>query len=63
MIPQFGKLDGILCLGETLKVRKMGEETAQTNAQAAIIAINALKSITNAGSRIQKSKQEAATRG
>ena len=27
MVPQFKKLDGIECLGEKIKVRKMGDET------------------------------------
>ena len=32
MIEQFRQLDGTKCLGETLKVRRIGEETTQTNA-------------------------------
>lgn len=32
MIEQFKRLDGIECLGEILKVRRIGEETTQTNA-------------------------------
>lgn len=42
MIEHFKKLDGTLCLGEPLRIRRRGEETTQTNAQAAIIALNAL---------------------
>lgn len=49
MIEQFKQLDGLECLGETLKVRRIGEETTQTNAQAAVIALNALKEITSGG--------------
>ena len=48
MIEQFKMLDGVLCLGEPLRVRRKGEETTQTNAQAAIIALNALQQITGA---------------
>lgn len=32
MIEQFKALDGYECLGEFLKVRRIGEETTQTNA-------------------------------
>jgi len=42
MIEQFKRLDGVLCLGEPIRIRRKGEETTQTNAQAAIIALNAL---------------------
>jgi hypothetical protein len=48
MIESFKKLDGITCLGEPLRIRRRGEETTQTNAQAAIIALSALQSITGA---------------
>ena len=40
-------------LGEKISVRKIGEETTKTNAQAAVIALKALNLIT--GSKIQKS--------
>lgn len=60
MIEQFRKLDGIKCLGETLKVRRIGEETTQTNAQAAVIALTALQEITRGGK--QKVK-DASNRG
>ena len=46
MIDLFKKLDGVQCLGEAIKVRKVGEETTQTNAQAAVIALTALQEIT-----------------
>jgi len=49
MVEQFRKLDGMECLGELLKVRRIGEETTQTNAQAAVIALNALQKITRGG--------------
>ena len=49
MIEQFRVLDGIQCLGEQLKVRRIGEETTQTNAQAAVIALSALNEITKGG--------------
>ena len=32
MVDRMKKLDGIKCLGESLKVRRVNEETAQTNA-------------------------------
>ena len=32
MVERFKKLEGIHCLSEKLKVRKVNEETAQTNA-------------------------------
>jgi hypothetical protein len=46
MVDRLKKLDGTPCLGEKLKVRKVNEETAQTNAQAAAITLAALKSLT-----------------
>ena len=42
------KLDGQLCLGESLKVRKIGEETTETNIQASVTALNALNMLTGA---------------
>ena len=32
MIEHFKKLDGTICLGEPLRIRRKGEETTQTNA-------------------------------
>jgi hypothetical protein len=32
MVEKVKKLDGVHCLGEELKVRRVNEETAQTNA-------------------------------
>ena len=55
MIEQFRVLEGHECLGETLKIRRIGEETTQTNAQAAVIALNALQEITRGGK--QKTKE------
>ena len=49
MIEQFKQLDGLECLGEILRIRRIGEETTQTNAQAAVIALNALQMITRGG--------------
>lgn len=46
MVEKLKKLDGVSCLGEKLRVRKVNEETAQTNAQAAAITLAALKSLT-----------------
>lgn len=42
MVSRLKRLNGISCLGEKLKVRKIDEETSQTNAQASAIAIQAL---------------------
>lgn len=49
MVDKVKKLDSVLCLGERLKVRKVNEETAQTNAQAAAITLAALRSLTSGG--------------
>ena len=46
MVEILKKLDGQECLGECLKVRKVGEETTETNAQAAVIALTALNMLT-----------------
>lgn len=35
-----------MCLGESLKVRKIGEETTETNIQASVTALNALNMLT-----------------
>jgi RNA recognition motif-containing protein len=50
MVEKIKRLDGLHCLGETLKVRRVNEETAQTNAQAAAITLAALKSLTTGNS-------------
>lgn len=42
MISRLKRLDGTMCLGQKLRVRKPDEETSQTNAQASAIAIQAL---------------------
>lgn len=57
MIEQFKVLDCTQCLGETLKVRRIGEETTQTNAQAAVIALSALQEITRGGKSKAKDQQ------
>lgn len=54
MIKQFKKLDGVKCLDETLKVRCIGEETTQTNIQAAVIATKALEAIKRGGNVAKK---------
>lgn len=46
MVDKIKKLDGVKCLGENMRVRRINEETVQTNAQAAAIALAALKSLT-----------------
>jgi len=45
MAEQFKMLNGAICLGEKISVRKVGEETTRTNAQAAVIALKALSLI------------------
>ena len=47
MVEILKELDGQLCLGETLRVRKIGEETTEANAQAAVIALQAFSRLTN----------------
>jgi len=42
MISRLKRLDGTMCLGQKLRVRKLNEESTQTNAQASAIAIQAL---------------------
>ena len=46
MVEKFKSLNGENCLGEKISVRKVGEETTRTNAQAAVIALKALNMIT-----------------
>ena len=46
MVAQFKCLNGSTCLGGLISVRKVGEETTQTSAQAAVIALKALNMIT-----------------
>lgn len=45
MLDKVKKLDGLYCLGEKLKVRKLNEETTQTHAMAAAITVAALNSL------------------
>ena len=59
MIKHFKKLDGVECLGELLKVRCLGEETTQTNIQAAVIATRALEAIKRGGNQSKKKVVEA----
>lgn len=47
MVEILKQLDGQVCLGETLRVRKIGEETTEANAQAAVIALQAFSRLTN----------------
>jgi len=46
MVEKFKKLDGVVCLGEKISVRRIGEETTKTSAQAAVIALKAFNMIT-----------------
>jgi len=46
MVEKFKKLDGVVCLGEKINVRRIGEETTKTSAQAAVIALKAFNMIT-----------------
>lgn len=43
MVDILKKLNGIICLGEKLIVRKLDEETATTSAQAAAITLAVMK--------------------
>jgi hypothetical protein len=45
MVETLKKIDGTSCLGEILKVRRINDESAQTNALASAIALNALRSL------------------
>ena len=45
MLEKMKKLDGLYCLGEKLKARKLNEETTQTHAMAAAITVAALNSL------------------
>lgn len=58
MVEILKKLDGQLCLGETLRVRKIGEETTEANAQAAVIALQALSRLTNTKFTKEKPAEE-----
>lgn len=58
MVEKFKRLDGKVCLGEKISVRKIGEETTKTSAQAAVIALKALNMIT--GSKVHKNPDEKA---
>lgn len=51
MVDKLKLLDGTVCLGATLKVRRVNEETSQSNAQAAAIALAAFKSLSTATSK------------
>lgn len=57
MVARLKRLDGTMCLGEKLVVRKLNEETSQTNAQASAIAIQALLDLQ--GNRFQKTTNTA----
>lgn len=56
MVEKFKLLDGKVCLGQKISVRKIGEETTKTSAQAAVIALKALNMIT--GSKITKTVED-----
>ena len=57
MVDILKKLDGEVCLGERLKVRRKGEETIETNALAAVIALQALNMLTAGQKKVKTSKQ------
>mmetsp|Transcript_16436 Transcript_16436/g.27872 ORF Transcript_16436/g.27872 Transcript_16436/m.27872 type:complete len:184 (-) Transcript_16436:319-870(-) len=58
MVARLKRLDGSLCLGEKLRVRKFGEETISSNAQASAIAIQALLGLQGGKGRLAAKKQE-----
>lgn len=45
MVEIFKTLDGRICLGEKISVRKLGEETTRTHAIGAVAALKALDMI------------------
>ena len=54
MVERLKKLDGqIVCLGESLHIRKLNEETVHTNIQSAAITLVALQNLTTGGSEGQ----------
>ena len=58
MVPRLLKLDGTVCLGEKIRVKRAGEETINTNAQASAIAIQALMGLQRGKSRFGGADQE-----
>jgi hypothetical protein len=58
MVADFKKLDGVVCLGEPIQVRKQGEETHKTSAQAAVIALKALNMITGHNAESKEGKEK-----
>lgn len=53
MLANFKKyLDSVECLGQTIYVRKLGEETTKTAAQAAALTLSALNDITGQAKRV-----------
>ena len=59
MVEKFKSLNGENCLGEKISVRKVGEETTRTNAQAAVIALKALNMITGQKPLVKTSDENA----
>ena len=49
MVARLKRLDETMCLGQKLRVRKINEESSQTNAQASAIAIQALLALQGKG--------------
>jgi len=61
MVARLKRLDGTMCLGEKLRVRKINEETTQTQAQASAIAIQALLSLQGGNKLLQKGNEKEDT--
>lgn len=49
MVDKIKKLDGIHCLGESLRIRRLNEETTQTNMYSAAITLVALQNLIGTG--------------
>lgn len=53
MVDVFKTLDGKVCLGEKISVRKLGEETTRTHAIGAVAALKALDMIIGQKPRVE----------
>ena len=49
MVDRMKKLEGTQCLGESLRIRRLNEETAQTNMYSAAITLVALQNLIGSG--------------
>lgn len=63
MVEIFKTLDGRLCLGQKISVRKLGEETTRTHAIGAVAALKALDMIIGQKPRVQETAEGDAEDG